>query len=146
MRRGRAPPTIRRANFWYDAIGDPGAGQMRHLAALMLSRPYFDRVHDPDAVVSGSGPRYEHVIATRGRDFAMVYSYSGRPFELRLGAITGTSLRAWWYSPRNGSAQAAGVVANSGTRRFTPPGQPAEGHDWVLVLDDAAKRFGPPGR
>jgi len=143
---GSGPADYSPRNFWYDAIGDPGAGQMRHLAALMLSRPYFDRVHDPDAVVSGSGPRYEHVIATRGRDFAMVYSYSGRPFELRLGAITGTSLRAWWYSPRNGSAQAAGVVANSGTRRFTPPGQPAEGHDWVLVLDDAAKRFGPPGR
>jgi len=143
---GSGPADYSPRNYWLEAIGDPGAGQMRHLAALMLSRPYFDRVHDPDAVVSGSGPRYEHVIATRGRDFAMVYSYSGRPFELRLGAITGTSLRAWWYSPRNGSAQAAGVVANSGTRRFTPPGQPAEGHDWVLVLDDAAKRFGPPGR
>ena len=133
-------------NYWYEAIDDPGAGQMRHLGALMRSRPYFDRVHDADAIVSGSGPRHEHVIATRGRDFLMVYSYSGKPFELRLGTISAASLRAWWYSPRDGRAQAAGVVPNTGTRRFTPPGQPGEGHDWVLLLDDAAKRFGPPGR
>ena len=79
-------------------------------------------------------------------DYAMVYSFTGRPFELGLRAISGESQRARWYSPRDGSAQTAGVVANSGTRRFAPPGQPADGHDWMLVVDDAAKRFGPPGQ
>ena len=86
------------------------------------------------------------MIATRGRDFMMVYTYTGKPFELRLGVTSGPSLSAWWFNPRDGSAQPAGAVPNSGTRRFTPPGQPGEGPDWVLVLDDAAKRFGPPGR
>jgi len=133
-------------NYWFDAINDPGAGQMRYLAALMLSRPYFDRVHDPDAVISGSGPRHQHVIATRGGDYEMVYSFTGMPFELRLGAIAGTSLRAWWYNPRTGRSEAAGLVPNAGTRWFTPPGQPADGHDWVLVLDNASRGFAQPGR
>ena len=119
---------------------------MRHLAALIRSRPYFERVHDPDAVVAGGGPGHRHVIATRGRDYLMVYSYTGAPFELRLGRIAGASLRAWWYDPRDGSAQSAGAFPNRGTKRFTPPGQAAEGHDWVLVLDDASRRLGPPGR
>jgi hypothetical protein len=131
--------------FWYEAIDDPGAGQMRHLAALMLSRPFFERVHDATVVVSGSGPRHEHVIATRGADYEMIYSYVGKPFEIRLGIISGASVRAWWYNPRDGSAQPIGLVKNSGTRWFAPPGQPAEGHDWVLVLDDASRNYAQPG-
>jgi hypothetical protein len=130
--------------FWFEALDDPGAGQMRHLAALMLSRPYFERVHDASLVVSGSGPQHEHVIATRGTGYAMVYTYTGTPFEVRLGVISGASIRAWWYDPRLGSARSIGVVANQGTRRFTPPGRPAEGHDWVLVLDDASRPFSRP--
>jgi collagenase-like protein with putative collagen-binding domain len=38
-----------------------------------------------------------------------------------------------------------GEWAREGTRAFDPPGEPARGNDWVLVLDDAAKRFPPPG-
>jgi hypothetical protein len=143
---GAGPADYAPRRFWFEAIDDPGAGQMRHLAALMLSRPFFDRVHDAQAVVSGSGPGHEHVIATRGRDYLMVYTYTGRPFELRLGGISGGSVRGWWYDPRDGSAAAIGVFDNKGTRRFTPPGPPAEGHDWVLVLDDASRGYGRPGR
>ncbi len=131
--------------FWYEAIDDPGAGQMRHLAALMLSRPFFERVHDATVVVSGSGPRHAHVIATRGADYEMVYSYIGKRFEIRLAVISGTSVRAWWYNPRDGSAQPIGLLKNSGTRWFAPPGQSAEGHDWVLVLDDASRNYAQPG-
>jgi len=141
---GSGPASYSPRRFWFEAIHDPGADQMRHLAALVLSRPYFDRVHDAASLV-GSGERYDRVIATRGRDYAMVYSYTGRPFELRLGIVSGASLRAWWFDPRDGSAQAAGLVANKGTRRFTPPGRPAPGNDWVLVLDDESRGFAAPG-
>ena len=34
---------------------------------------------------------------------------------------------------------------NTGTRRFVPP-DPGEQLDWVLVLDDAAKNYPPPGQ
>ena len=143
---GAGPADYSPRNYRFDAINDPGAGQMRHLAALMLSRPYFDRVHDADAVAAGGGQRREHVIATRGRDYAMVYTSTGRPFELRLGAISGTSLRAWWFNPRDGRAESIGLVPNAGVKRFVPPGQPAEGNDWVLVLDSASAGFPPPAR
>jgi len=143
---GTGPGDYSPRNYWFDAINDPGAGQMRHLAALVRSRPYFDRAYDPEAVVAGSGAGRAFVVATRGRDYTMVYSYTGAPFELRLGTISGASLRAWWYDPRDGSAQPAGLVPNTGTRRFTPPGQPGDGNDWVLVLDDASKGFARPGR
>jgi hypothetical protein len=143
---GSGPADYSPRNYWMEALSDPGAGQMRHLAALMRSRPYFDRAHDPDAIMSGSGPRRQHVIATRGRDYEMVYTFTGTPFELRLGAVAGTSLRAWWYNPRTGRSEDGGLMPNAGTKWFTPPGTPAEGNDWVLVLDNASIGFGPPGR
>jgi len=37
-----------------------------------------------------------------------------------------------------------GEFLNQGKRSFTPP-DAGEQLDWVLVLDDAGKGFGPPG-
>jgi hypothetical protein len=130
---------------WYDAIDHPGAGQMQHLKNLMLSRPFFERVSDDGIVVAGSGPRYERVTATRGQSYAFVYSFLGRPFQVRLGAISGKQMQAWWYNPRDGTAASLGVLPNQGAKEFSPPGAPAPGNDWVLVLDDAAQRYPAPG-
>ena len=80
-----------------------------------------------------------------GNSYLMVYSYTGRPFEIHMGIISGKQVRAWWYDPRNGSARQIGVFRNQGVHAFTPPGSPAPGNDWVLVVDDAAKKFSTPG-
>ena len=118
---------------------------MRHLKALMLSRPYFDRAYDEAAVVAGSGDRHERLIATKGRDYLFVYSYTGRPFSVRPGVVAGSSLRAWWFNPRDGRAQLIGTVRPGESGQFSPPGEPGEGHDWVLVLDDASRGYQAPG-
>jgi hypothetical protein len=60
----------------------------------------------------------------------------------RLG---GPKVKAWWFNPRNGAAAEAGEFANDGEREFVPPDK-GELLDWVLVLDDAAKGFPPPGQ
>jgi hypothetical protein len=138
-------PSYSPRNTWFEAMDDPGAGQMQHLKALMLSRPYFDRVYDAMAIVSGSGERYERLMATKGPGYLMVYTYTGRPFEVRKGAVSGARLVAWWFNPRDGRAQRIGERAAEDLR-FTPPGQPGNGNDWVLVLDDAARNFAAPGR
>lgn len=132
-------------DYWFDAIDNPGASQMQHARNLFLSRPFFDRVNDDAMVISGSGPRYDRVTATRGKNYAFVYTYTGKPFELRLGVVSGKQLRAWWFSPSTGKVQSLGQIANSGAKSFTPPGTPANGNDWVLVLDDAAAKFPAPG-
>src|SRR3546814_19045304 len=80
---------------------------MRHLKRLMLSRPYFERVPDQSLILD-NGVRYDRVLATRGRDYAMAYSYTGRPFRVRLGAIEGQRVSAAWYSPRPGETKATG--------------------------------------
>ena len=129
-------------NFWPEAIDDPGSGQMQFLKRLMLSRPYFERVPDQSAIsgdISGKpGSRYDYVAATRGSNYLFAYTYTGRPFEIRAGILTGAQFRAWWFNPRDGSGQTIGLFSNSGVLKFTPPGTPGPGNDWVLVLDDSA--------
>jgi hypothetical protein len=137
---------------WYEAIDQPGAGQMRHARALLESRPFLTRVPDDAILVSHRVPtavpgagRYRFV-ATRDAagSYAMVYAPVGRPFSVNMDRISGARVRAWWFNPRDGSTKEIGVMAGSGVRDFTPP-EPGEALDWVLVLDDAAKNYPAPG-
>lgn len=137
---------------WREAIEQPGATQMQHGKNLMLSRPFLTRVPDDSIIVTDRVPtsvpgagRYRFV-ATRDASgsYAMVYAPVGRAFKVRMDKITGAKVKAWWFNPRTGNAEAIGEFPNSGERVFTPP-QPGEQLDWVLVLDDAAKELAVPG-
>jgi Protein of unknown function (DUF4038)/Putative collagen-binding domain of a collagenase len=138
--------------YWYDAIDQPGARQMQHARALLESRPFLTRVPDDDVIVPGPvrtsmpGAGRYHFAATRDADgsYVMVYAPVGRPFAVRMSRISGPRVAAWWFDPRTGRATAIGTFPNTGERTFTPP-DPGEMTDWVLVLDDASKRYGPPG-
>jgi hypothetical protein len=58
-----------------------------------------------------------------------------------LGCLIGRRVNGHWFDPRTGGATPIGAMDRAGSRAFTAP---AEG-DWVLVLDDEQKRYGPPG-
>ena len=138
---------------WRDAIQQPGARQMKHGRALMESRPFFDRIPDPNVVVSlgiptsvpGAG-RYRFV-ATRDAagTYILVYCPAGRKFTVDCSPIQAQRVRAWWYNPRSGESSLLGEFDQQGHREFTPPDL-GEDLDWVLVLDDASKNYPPPGK
>lgn len=146
MRKPGARTSYGSEEFWDKAIDAPGAAQMQYVKNLILSRPYFERVNDQSLVAGANGERYERVLATRGQSYAFFYSYLGRPFEVKMGVLSGTQLKANWYDPRTGALTPIGTLPNTGTAKFTPPGTPGEANDWVLTLDDASKRFPAPGR
>jgi len=127
--------------FWQEAINDPGAGQMKYLKQLMLAVPFFERVPDQTIINRDVGSRYERLIATRGKDYIFVYNYKGRIFSINMGKISGDSVKANWYSPRDGSIHFIGCFENSGIKEFTPPGKCEEGNDWVLVVTDNAINY-----
>ncbi len=131
---------------WYTSLDLPGAGQMQHLRRLVEFRPMLSRVPDQGVIASRAGFGYDHIAATRGDGYIFVYTPAGDTFRVRLGTISGQKLKAWWYDPRSGQATAAGEFGNSGVREFDPPGGWGRGNDWVLVVDDAAKNYPPPGR
>src|SRR5690606_5063024 len=108
----------------------PGGRQMQHGRALIESRPMLTRIPDdslieptPGASTAIPGAGRHRVVATRDRDgsYAMIYTPSGRAFTLRLEALSGEELQAWWYDPRTGEAQKAERFRREATRRFTPP-------------------------
>lgn len=65
--------------------------------------------------------------------------------EFQLRALGGVALKSWWFNPRTGEATAAGTQVGAGAATFDPPGSPAPGNDWVLVLDAVTKNFNAPG-
>lgn len=136
---------------WFEAINQPGAGQMQFARRLLESRPFLTRVPNEAIIVTDRVPtavpgagRYRFV-ATRDASgtYAMVYTPVGRKFKVRMDKVTGPKVKAWWFNPRNGEATVLGEFANIGEREFVPP-NPGEQLDWVLVLDDAAKNFPAP--
>lgn len=121
--------------LWSSAIGAPGAGQMIYLKKLMLSRSYFDRVPDQSLIAGKEGEKYNRILATRGKNYAMVYTYTGRDFSLNMARIPGKQVKVSWFNPREGKITAAGNRMNSGIVAFNPPGDTTAGNDWVLILD-----------
>ncbi|MBA4056007.1 MAG: hypothetical protein C0490_14930, partial [Marivirga sp.] len=130
---------------WKTAMHAEAAGQMQYLKNLMLSRPYFSRIADQSMIKSQAGSTYVDLIyATRDekKSFAMIYLPQLKPVKLDVGKVSGNVKNIWWFDVRSGKATKAKPVKGNGVRMFTPP---KEGMDWVLVIDDASRNFGPPG-
>ncbi|HEY6228026.1 MAG TPA: glycoside hydrolase family 140 protein [Verrucomicrobiae bacterium] len=137
---------------WSEAINQPGAGQMQFGRKLIESRPMLTRIPDDSVIVTdrvatsvpGAGTR--HFAATRDEagTYAMVYAPVGRAFKVRMNKIAGAKVKAWWFNPRDGKATSSEEFSNSGDREFISP-NPGEDVDWVLVLDDVAKKYPAPG-
>ncbi len=138
---------------WFEAIDQPGAGQMQHARHLLESRPFLARIPDDSVIVDSSvktavpGAGTRRFVATRDESgsFAMVYAPVGRAFKVHMDKITGPRVKAWWFNPRDGKASAIGEFPNTGEREFTPPDK-GEQIDWVLVLDDVTKAYPVPGQ
>ncbi|MBE2213991.1 MAG: glycoside hydrolase family 140 protein [Opitutaceae bacterium] len=131
---------------WRDALTRPGACQVRHLRDLLESRPFFTRVADQAMILSGAGEGGGHIRATRdaaGTWAALYVPRSDQRVRVDLAVLRAASrVRAWWFDPRNGLGRLIGELPTSTPAEFTSP---SFGPDWVLVLDDLAAAFAPPG-
>jgi hypothetical protein len=137
---------------WTEAMDQPGAMQMQYARRLLESRPFLTRIPDDSVIVPADPPSavpgagLKRYVATRDSagSYAMVYVPTGRPFNVMMDKVTGGKVNAWWYNPRNGKSTLIGEFPNTGARQFIPPDL-GENLDWVLVLDDATRKFPPPG-
>jgi hypothetical protein len=138
---GREPISAARTP-WRTALAHPGATHMGYLRRLFESRPYRKLVPETSLIVGSPGVDADRAIAARARDgsFAFVYLPTGRPVDVRLASVGTGSVRAAWFDPREGTARQIGTIPNGESKRFEPPTS-GRGNDWVLILDDAARRF-----
>jgi len=130
---------------WIDAIERPAGRQMQFLRALIESRPFFSRIPDQSLVVGDAGSGGQHIQATRDRDggYAFIYFPAGDlNGTMNLAKLKASRIRAWWYDPRSGVGTLIGVMDGGMEKQFRTP---SYGPDWVLVLDDDASAYLPPG-
>ncbi|MCC7207827.1 MAG: glycoside hydrolase family 140 protein [Anaerolineae bacterium] len=130
---------------WREALDRPGASQLIHLKRLVLSRPYLTRIPDQAMIRLADETRPRRVQATRDSEgrYAFVYvPAAGQTVEVSLDGLEGGMIAAWWYDPRTGEARQIATLERTASVRFISP---ATGPDWVLVLEDAFRRFPPPG-
>lgn len=149
---GRIPITFVHT-YWQKALTDEGACQLKYLKKLIESRPMLERSPDQSVISKEKGSGSNKCISSVGNNYLMVYIPTGYPVTIQMGKITGDSVIAWWYNPRNGEASKIGEYKNVGEVEFIPNGISKElnwlktgrGCDWVLVLDDKKAGYSAPG-
>jgi hypothetical protein len=129
---------------WQQASEAAAANEMKFLKNLMLSRPYFVRIPDQTIILSNAGTDWKDLlIATRdvNNTYAFIYLPQNQPVTIDVSRISGNIKKVYWYSPETGKVVPSPDV-RSGQRTFTPP---KDGKDWVLVIDDASRKYNEPG-
>ncbi len=132
---------------WQTNLTSPGAS-VSNVIKLMNTRPWWNCIPDYSntVVTAGYGIYGQQNYVTCMREatgksvIAYIPGYSMTP-TVNMTQISGPAALAWWYDPRSGAATAIGGYATIGTQTFSPP----DTNDWVLVLDDAAQNYPPPG-
>jgi len=130
---------------WVDALYRPAGRQVVFLRRLIESRPYFGRIPDQSLIVGDAGKGGQHLQATRDREGTYAFVYfpnSDQTATLDLTRLRSKRLRAWWYDPRTGVGTLVGLLEAAPQREFRSP---PYGPDWVLVLEDPAAGYAPPG-
>ncbi len=128
------------ANFgvnrnWTETINADGAEQMQYLKKLMLSKPYLNRVPAQEIIAGNTNSRYGYLLATKGNGYAMVYTYNGANISIDMSKLSFAAGKAVWFNPTNGAITAIQDFTTKGIAVFDPPGETANGNDWVLVLE-----------
>lgn len=126
---------------WWEGLQAPGAAQMQYLKRLMTSFPFTEGMPDQSMIVGDAGSKHDRLAAIRGKDYAMVYTYTNRSMEVDLGKISGAEKEAFWFSPADASLNHIGRVQGNGKQLFTPQGGYCAGNDKVLVLFDASAKY-----
>ncbi|MFT3826585.1 MAG: glycoside hydrolase family 140 protein [Chitinophagaceae bacterium] len=133
-KKGDADRNYGVTDAWTNTIYSKGATQLHYLKALLLSLPYFERIPAQNIIAGEQGSRYDFLIATKGKHYALVYTYSGKNFSIDTNELGFVLKKAQWFSPSTGKRQKAVFQRNGNQLAFDPPGTPANGNDWVLIM------------
>lgn len=113
---------------WTAALDRPGAGQMRHLKALMEDSGFGGLAPDQTLLldnVEGAN----HQRAMRGGGVTLFYSPAGTDIHAAPDALAGVRSAAW-FNPSTGAKTPARTPENG---CFVCPGA-GRGEDWALIL------------
>jgi len=131
---------------WSKALDRPGAYQMEYVRKLFESVGFQKLVPDQTMILNGPATGGAKIRSARATDgsFAIVYSPFGEAFTLNKNVVRAAKFKEFWYDPRYGISFEIDEPERWGIQTYTPP-TTGRGHDWILVIVDAAAGFPPPG-
>ena len=121
---------------WRSAMAYEGSRQVGLMRRLFEQRPWYKMIPDQSAIASEQGEGTQRLVAARAENgsFVIAYTPRGEPVRIHMNTLHGSSVKAQWYDPRDGTWQAIGQFANKGVHEFVAPSH-GEQDDWLLVLD-----------
>lgn len=132
---------------WREALDRPGAEDMAHVRALFESRPLSKLVPD-QSIIYGINPKNQnHIRAAKANDgsYLLVYLAQGQTVQVMMNNLADQKGTAWWFNPREGTADKIGEFKTNAIQRFTPPTS-GQDNDWLLVIDDKKSNYPEPGQ
>ncbi|GAB5561176.1 MAG: glycoside hydrolase family 140 protein [Synoicihabitans sp.] len=133
---------------WREALDRPGARAMRHVRSFLESRPIGRLRPTPEAIHAAPEPRNRYPVlvgyATDG-SYLIAHLPHGGEIAIKGSYFPKTPLLAWWFNPRDGSAQRA-IVSREKETNLIHASSPTEDEDWLLVLDAPGTEFPAPGQ
>ncbi|HEX2628468.1 MAG TPA: glycoside hydrolase family 140 protein [Chitinophagaceae bacterium] len=120
---------------WKQTVNATGASQMKYLRQLMEIYTNGDWQPAQEIIADNHGVKYDYNIAAKGKKYALIYTYTGKPLKIDCSKLGFTIRRVTWFNPSTGNVQL--VIApepGSGIVEMSPPGNPADGNDHVLIL------------
>jgi hypothetical protein len=132
---------------WTQALDTPAVDQLHHLIPLLQSRLFFARIPDTSLILAGqSEPIVGRVAATRDgtpnhhdATYLLAYMASPKPITLNAAVLSAKTINVTWFDPATGDTQPfKSGISNPGILELPSPPKP---HDWVVMIDDASKRY-----
>lgn len=119
---------------WKEALFHEGAGQMKYLKKLRLSRDYFSFRPAPELIAQAVlPPAYQ--CSGKGEGYAYIYTPYGLPIEANLESLGWEGVKLSWYNPRTGEEVLENILP-TGRRLFVSPSS-GKGQDWIAVITEA---------
>ncbi len=130
---------------WKTALNHSGAMQLG-LMRRMFEKRNWQRLLPDQSIIAKDNPEtqeYETAAVSKDGDFLIVYLPYGRKTTLKTDKIKGKSLKGYLFNPRDGRTIPLGTFDNTGTKEIVPHSE-GRGSDWVVVIDDASKKYPDP--
>ncbi len=121
---------------WQNQLASPGSLSSQYEGQLMRSREFWLMAPDSSNKVLtggiGSGTSISVAGCTTDGQTCIAYDPLGnaQPAQIAMSHFSGT-VHGYWVNPTSCAVTDLGTLSNTGTYTFAP----ADGNDWVLVLD-----------
>ena len=130
-------PVIKARTDWYVALNLPGSLQMKYMKEIFELLPWQEMVYKQDLIQNDNPEDESYCVAALGnnKDFAVVYTPTGKPVKIDLSLLQSDKINAYWYNTRSGAIKLIGEYTTGKSYEFKP-WSGGWGSDFLLILID----------